>query len=355
MRNTNLVCRSTSHTRLTPAAASALSVALIIAFSLLLSAPTASAQTCKNRGELDTIYCDNDGDMLADTPTDPKKLRNPSMLLYGYTPTEDTALYEKLWQPYIDHMTSCTGKPTRFFKVHSAAATIEALRSGRIHVSQLSAGDTPFAVNIAGAQPFAIRGDAKGPAVYRLVLLVKKDSPFQAPKDLKDKRIAHVTPTSNSGNLAPRALFPAQGLTPDKDYKVLYSGKHDNSVAGVMSGDYDAAAVADDVWFRMIDRGMVKADDLRVIFRSKPFPPGSAVVVHDLLPELKKKIADCTINYRFTPELTAAFRGTADRHWPLDYKEDYDAVRAVAKASGEVFTREALAKRAAESAAGAKK
>jgi phosphonate transport system substrate-binding protein len=351
VRNSSFVCYPTPHAKTTLVA----TFALVVAYALLLLAPSANAQTCKNRGELDTIYCDNDGDMLADTPTDPKKLRNPSVLLYGYTPTEDTALYEKLWQPYIDHMTSCTGKPTRFFKVHSAAATIEALRSGRIHVSQLSAGDTPFAVNIAGAQPFAIRGDAKGPAVYRLVLLVKKDSPFQTPKDLKDKRVAHVTPTSNSGNLAPRALFPAQGLTPDKDYKVLYSGKHDNSVAGVMSGDYDAAAVADDVWFRMIDRGLLKADDLRVIFRSKPFPPGSAVVVHDLMPELKKKIADCTISYRFTPELSAAFRGTADRHWPLDYKEDYDAVRAVAKASGELFTREALTKRAAESVAATKK
>jgi phosphonate transport system substrate-binding protein len=73
------------------------------------------------------------------------------------------------------------------------------------------------------------------------------------------------------------------------------------------------------------------------------------------MPELKKKIADCTISYRFTPELSAAFRGTADRHWPLDYKEDYDAVRAVAKASGELFTREALTKRAAESVAATKK
>ena len=38
--------------------------------------------------------------------------------------------------------------------------------------------------------------------------------------DLKGKRIAHTSPSSNSGNLAPRALFPKIGLTPDTDYKV---------------------------------------------------------------------------------------------------------------------------------------
>jgi hypothetical protein len=29
-------------------------------------------------------------------------------------------------------------------------------------------------------------------------------------------------------------LFPAQGLTPDKDYKIIFSGKHDQSVMGVV-------------------------------------------------------------------------------------------------------------------------
>ena len=55
--------------------------------------------------------------------------------------------------------------------------------------------------------------------------------------------------------MAPVALFPKEGLTPDKDYKVIFSGKHDQSVMGVNSGDYDAAAVASDVFKRMVERG----------------------------------------------------------------------------------------------------
>ena len=298
-----------------------------------------SQDTCKHRGDLDALYCDDDGNMTADAPTNPKKLKNPAALMLSYSPQEDSVVYEKLWTPYVDHMKSCTGKPVRFLPVYSSAATVEALRSGRIQLSLLSAGDTPFAVNIGGAVPIAIHGTAKdGIAAYHLIVVVKKDSPFKTLADLKGKRIAHVSPSSNSGNLAPRALFPKEGLVPDKDYKVLYSGKHDNSVSGVLSGDYDAGAVADDVLIRMLQRGVLKPDELRIIYKSQPFPAGSLAVAHDLEPQLKKKIVDCTFTFRFPIELSAAFRGP-DRFVPLDYKRDYASVRNVAEASGELLNR----------------
>ena len=312
---------------------------LTVAFLTAATLPAWSQDTCKHRGDLDALYCDDDGNMTADAPTNPKKLKNPAALMLSYSPQEDSVVYEKLWTPYVDHMKLCTGKPVRFLPVYSSAATVEALRSGRIQLSLLSAGDTPFAVNIGGAVPIAIHGTAKdGIAAYHLIVVVKKDSPFKTLADLKGKRVAHVSPSSNSGNLAPRALFPKEGLVPDKDYKVLYSGKHDNSVSGVLSGDYDAGAVADDVLIRMLQRGVLKPDELRIIYKSQPFPAGSLAVAHDLDPQLKKKIVDCTFTFRFPTELSAAFRGP-DRFVPLDYRRDYASVRNVAEASGELLNR----------------
>ncbi len=323
------------------------------AFVVALTATSCAAQTCQNRGDLDEIYCDANKDLLADAPSDPAKRKNPSTILMSYTPQEDAQAYERLWQPFVGHISQCSGKKARFFQVHSPAATVEAIRSGRITLSTLSAGDTPFAVNIAGAVPYAIRGDAKGPTGYHLVVIVKKNSPFKSLKDLAGKRVAHAAPSSNSGNLAPRALFPAEGLVPDKDYKVLYSGKHDSSIAGVQTGDYDAAAIADDVLDRMVQRGIVKPDELRVIYRSKPFPNGSMVMAHDLAGELQKKISECTLSFRFTPELIKAFQG-ADRFWPLNYQKDFALVRKVAESSGESFNRAAYDKRVARETEAAK-
>ena len=288
---------------------------------------------CTHRGDLSPLYCDEDHDLTADAPKDKTKWRNPASLLLSYSPQEDTAAYEKLWAPYVSHMTQCVDRPTKFLQVFSSAAAIEALRSGRIQFSLLATGDTPFAVNIGGAVPYAGIGGAKQLLSYHVVVLVQNESAFKKLADLKGKRVAHTAPSSNSGNMAPRALFPAEGLTPDKDYKVIYSGKHDNSVMGVLNGDYDAAAVADDVLDRMLSRGLVKPGTYRIIYKSKPFPAGSMVLAHDLDPALAAKLKTCTLSYAFSPELKTAFQGS-DRFLPLDYRRDFESVREVAQNSG---------------------
>ena len=111
---------------------------------------------CKHRGDLDMRYCDENKDMVADTPTDPSKLKTPNTLVFTYTPVEDPAVYEKVFKPFTDHLAQCTGKKVVFFQVQSNSAEIEAMRSGRLHVGGFSTGPTAFAVNIAGAVPFAV-------------------------------------------------------------------------------------------------------------------------------------------------------------------------------------------------------
>ena len=179
------------------------------------------------------MYCDADRDMVADVPTDPKKLKNPSTLVFTYTPIEDPAVYQNIFKDFLEKFSACTGQKVVYYQVQSNAAQIEAMRAGRLHIAGFSTGGTGYAVNLAGAVPFVVKGDAPGPRSYHLALIVRADSPYQKPSDLKGKKVAHVSPSSNSGNLAPRALFPAQGLVPDTDYKLLYSGKHDQSILGV--------------------------------------------------------------------------------------------------------------------------
>ncbi|MCC6379877.1 MAG: phosphate/phosphite/phosphonate ABC transporter substrate-binding protein [Burkholderiales bacterium] len=312
---------------------------------------------CKSRGDLDPQYCDENGDLVADTPKDPKKLKTPSTLVFTYTPVEDPAVYEKIFKPFTDHLSQCTGKRVVFFQVQSNAAEIEAMRSGRLHVGGFSTGPTAFAVNIAGAVPFAIKGYEKDFQGYNLIVVVKADSPYQKLSDLKGKKVAHTSPSSNSGHLAPLALFPKEGLSPDKDYKPLFSGKHDQSVLGVASGDYDAAAVASDVFHRMGVRGQIKESDFRVIYRSQKFPTSSFAYAHDLDPKLVDRMLTCFYDYRFPPEMKKAFDG-ADRFFPINYKTNWAVVREVAAGSGQAFDRktyEAETKREAEAAAKKKK
>src|SRR5207342_2085497 len=76
------------------------------------------AQDCP-RGDLDKAYCDRDGDLVADAPTDPKLWVNPSTLIFAYTPVEDPAVYAKVWDGFIDYLAKTTGKKVVFFPVQS--------------------------------------------------------------------------------------------------------------------------------------------------------------------------------------------------------------------------------------------
>ena len=328
---------------------------MLCAFLLLASgAAYAQGDDCRHRGQLDTMYCDENKDLVADTPKDAKRWKNPNTLVFTYTPVEDAAVYETAFKPFLDYLGKCTAKRVVYFPVQSNAAEIEAMRAGRLHVGGFSTGPTGFAVNLAGAVPFAIKGTEKDWQGYHLIVVVKRASPYQKMSDLKGKRVAHTSPSSNSGHLAPQVLFPPEGVTPDKDYKVLFSGGHGQSVKGVETGDYDAAPVASDVFNRMASRGEIKAEDFRVIYKSPIFPTSSFAYAHDLHPDFVKTLTKCFYDYRFPPDMQKTFGG-ADRFFPITYQKDWAVVRKVAEETGTPFNRSAYDKESAREEAARKK
>lgn len=317
-------------------------IAVLLAGSALSSPPPATAQgACANRGVLDETYCDANSDLVADTPTDPARLRDPSTLVFAYTPVEDPALYAQQFRPFVDHLTQCTGRRTVYFQVTSNAAQVEAMRSGRLHIAGFSTGPTAFAVNLAGAVPFAVKGNEQGYERYTVAVIVRADSAFRTLADLKGRRVAHTSATSNSGNLAPRAYFPDLGLVPEQDYRVVFSGGHDRSVMGVNSGDYDAAPVASDVFRRMVARGQVRGENFRVIWESPPFPTSSFALAHDLRPDLAARIRECFFSFRFPAQMSRDLGGN-DRFVAATYQRDWEPVRFVADKVNAPYNRAAF-------------
>jgi phosphonate transport system substrate-binding protein len=327
-----------------------LALAVLAAAGVALSPGVAAAQQCGNRGQLDSLYCDDDHDLVADAPADPRQWKDPATLNFTYTPVEDPGVYQFAFRPFTDYLGRCTGRRVIYYPVQSNAAEIQAMRSGRLQIAGFSTGPTGFAVNLAGAVPFAVKGNATELQGYQLLAVVRTSSPYFKLSDLKGRRVAHTSPSSNSGNLAPRVLFPPEGLRPDEDYRPLMSGGHDKSALGVAAGDYDMAPVASDVFYRMVERGTVNGNDFRVIYKSPLFPTSAFAYAHDLKPDLAKTIRDCFFAFRFPPEMVKDFQGY-DRFFPITYKEHWALVREIAEKTGAPFTRpnyEAEARREAD-------
>ncbi len=313
------------------------------ALALLAGAMNPASAACKNRGDLDVRYCDDDGDLVADTPTDPGQWIDPDTIIFSYTPVEDPSVYENVFTEFMDYLADKTGKKVKWYGAESYAAQVEAMRSGRLHVAGISTGPTVFGVNLAGYVPIAIMGKDDGRFGYKLQLITHKSTDIKKVSDLKGRKVAHVTPSSNSGNQAPRALFKSMGVVPDKDYKVSYSGKHDNSIMGVANKDYDAAPIASSVLDRMHDKGIVNKNDLRIIWESKLFPTTSYGFAHNLHPDLKRQITYAFLSFDWKgTALDKEFGKKSDRFISISFKDHWSDIRTIQKTNGTKYTDESL-------------
>ena len=307
---------------------------LFTSFSFLglisISSVVLGDAACAHRGSLDQKFCDEDFDLIADPPKKVSQYKDPDTLYFSYSAKKNPEKYVKLYQGFLEHLSQCTGKPAKYYKVISKAAEAEAMINGDLHIAGFSTGAVPQAVNAFGVRPFATQGDENEAHGYKILVIVKKNSPYQTFQELKGKRFAHANPSSNSGHIAPMALFPQEGMMPGKDYEILFSGSHVNSVLGVASGKYDAATTNTHAFRKPKVAEKVSFSDFRVLYTSPKFPGTAITMAHDLKPELAEKISQCTYEYRFGKEFQKRYSG-ADRFVPVNYQKDWKVVREVAQ------------------------
>jgi len=295
-----------------------------------------AAQDCP-RGDLDTRYCDVDGDLIADTPTDPADQVDPDTLIFAYTPVEDPAVYKEAWADFLTHLEAATGKDVAFFPVQNNAAQIEAMRSGRLHIAGFNTGSNPLAVNCAGFNPFTIMAAADGSFGYEMEIITYPGSGIETVEDIRGKQLAFTSPTSNSGFKAPSAILKGDfDMLPDRDFEPVFSGKHDNSILGVANKDYLAASIANSVKSRMLSRDVVTADQFVTLYTSQTFPTTGYGTAHNLTPELKENIRNAFFSFDWKgSSLETEFgKSNEGQFLEMNYKDFWEVIRKIDTANG---------------------
>lgn len=254
-----------------------------------------------------------------------------------YGKTETMAL----WGNYFSHLSRCGNVDLLNAQGESLEKSInvdtlgekeliEGLTSGKVQLAQVNPGLVAQLVTAGLPAPYGVPGNKTSGRrnSYKLILITRVDSQIMKPQDLIGKKVAHTTPTSNSGNLAPRALFPALGLTPDKDYEVVFSNGHERSVMGVMHGFWPGAAVASDLYERMIVKGDIKGSSIRTLWESAPFMTETWTMSKEVSPELQARVRKCSYNYNFSATLRKQLPGN-DTFLPVNFDRDFATVMEV--------------------------
>jgi phosphonate transport system substrate-binding protein len=192
-----------------------------------------------------------------------------------------------------------------------------------------------LAVSCAGLVPFAMMASEDGSFGYEMEIIVPAASSITSPSDIKGKTLAFTSPTSNSGNKAPSALLKSEfGLVKDVDFKTTFSGKHDNSVLGIANNDYEVAAVANSVLNRMIKRDVIKAEQIRTIYKSQTFPTTGYGHAHNLDPQLTAKIKQAFFTFEWEgSDLKKEFKKEG-QFMSIRHKNDWDVIRKIDAANG---------------------
>ena len=286
-------------------------------------------------GNLDLRYCDRNGDLVADPPSDVWLRLDPDVLIFAYTPVEDPAQFRDVWRDFLDHLEGIVSREVRFFPVQSNAAQIEAMRAGRLHIGGFNTGSVPLAVNCAGFVPLTMMARADGSFGYEMELITHRDSGIEEIEDLRGRTLTFTSPTSNSGFKAPSVLLESEfGLVAGRDFEPVFSGRHDNSVLGVLQRDYEVAAVANQVIDQVLARGVGSRGDLRVLYRSQSFPTTAYGVSNRLEPDLAELVRQAFRSFEWAGSALEAEFQEEDGFIEITYQEHWEVIRTIDVASG---------------------
>ena len=139
---------------------------------------------------------------------------------------------------------------------------------------------------------------------FRSVFIAKTDSGIKSLADLKGRQVSFGSASSTSGHLMPRSFLLLANIDPDKDFKrIAYSGAHDATIASVVGGRVDAAALDITVWRKFVDEKKVDTTKVDVFFTTPPYFNYNWSVHADMPAALRERIAKALLDLSpATPE-----------------------------------------------------
>jgi phosphonate transport system substrate-binding protein len=173
--------------------------------------------------------------------------------------------------PLTRYLERTVGMKVEFVPVNDYPAAVEALVNKQVDLVWFG-GFTHVQAQIRSGGKIIPIAQREEDTKFRSVFITQKDSGIKTLKDLKGKQVSFGSQSSTSGHLMPRTFILEAGLDPDKDFaRIAYSGAHDATIASVVSGRVDAAALDITVWTKFVNEKKVDTSKVDVFYTTPPF------------------------------------------------------------------------------------
>lgn len=225
-----------------------------------------------------------------------KKNILPEELVIGFVPSEEAERMVKNLEPVTNYLSKMLEIPVKVYKGNDYTAIIEAMRGEKLDIAVFGPFSYVLASQKVGAIPLVVPADKNGKvATYNSLIVANKKTGLKTIEDLKNSpnsySLSFSDPASTSGHLVPRGHLISLGIKPEAHFKdILFSGSHTATILSLATGKIDVAGCSYTVFNKMIERGMLKEEDVVVLWKSEDLPVDLVTIRRGFSDTFKTKV-----------------------------------------------------------------
>ncbi len=250
-------------------------------------------------------------------------------------PEEAATEQVRKFAPIASYLEKRLGMKVEFTPVSDYPAAVEALVNRKVEMVWFG-GFTHVQAQIRSGGKIVPIAQREEDTKFQSVFIAKTDSGIKQLADLKGKQVSFGSQSSTSGHLMPRHYLLQAKIDPDKDFKrVAYSGAHDATIASVVSGKVEAAALDITVWKKFVAENKVDTKVVDVFYTTPTFFNYNWSVHADLPANLRAKVTKALLDLDpATPEGKEILQlNRATRYIPTK-PENYKGIEAAGRSAG---------------------
>lgn len=238
---------------------------------------------------------------------------------FGSVAMDIPAVMHRRLTPLTRYLSQQLGRPVSLKLAQDMPGAIKDVASGQVDLAYLTPVAYLKAHAMGGAQ-LVCKTITDGKGSFKLMIVVRADSPIKTIEDLRGKKFAF----GDRAALLQRAVVVGSGIKMNEFGMYDFLGHYDNIVRAVLHGEFDAGILKDTMAYKWMNRG------IRILYASEDLPPYNIAASKNVSKGMLHKLQEAFLKLNAKNPENMKIIKTLDKNYDgfaLTSDKEYDVVR----------------------------